>query len=101
MKGQAFTVSCAEPIKGNAAVDSTAVVSIHIAPALLGGYGVHGRVQLSAPGRVKQTIRDFARRIDALLELLDSTGDALAATRDTIEETQEFAAENKFERPIQ
>jgi hypothetical protein len=32
-----------------------------------------------APGRVKQTIRDFARRMDALLELLDSTADALAA----------------------
>ena len=33
----------------------------------------------SLPGRAKLTIREFARRMDALLELLDSTADALAA----------------------
>src|ERR1035437_26426 len=34
--------------------------------------------QDSAPSRAKLTIREFARRMDALLELLDSTADALA-----------------------
>ena len=38
--------------------------------------------QDSAPGRANLTIRDFARRMDALLEFLDSTADALAATWD-------------------
>jgi hypothetical protein len=38
--------------------------------------------QDSAPDQVKLTIRDFARRMDALLELLDSTADALAAEWD-------------------
>ena len=36
----------------------------------------------SAPGRATLTIRDFARRMGALLELLDSTADALAAEWD-------------------
>jgi hypothetical protein len=36
----------------------------------------------SVPGRVKPTIGDFTRRMDALLELLDSTADALAAEWD-------------------
>ena len=35
--------------------------------------------QDSLPGRLNLTIREFARRMDALLELLDSTADALAA----------------------
>src|ERR1035437_65796 len=38
--------------------------------------------QDSVPGRTKLTIREFARRMDALLELLDSTADALAADWD-------------------
>lgn len=36
----------------------------------------------SVPGDGKLTIREFVRRIDALLELLDSTADALAAEWD-------------------
>jgi hypothetical protein len=36
----------------------------------------------SASGRGNLTIREFARRMDALLELLDSTADALAAEWD-------------------
>jgi len=43
---------------------------------------VGGGRQDSAPGRVNLTIRDFARRMDALLVLLDSTADALAAEWD-------------------
>ena len=42
------------------------------------------------PGQVKLTIHDFVRRADALLELLDSTADALAAEWDTREEGGEF-----------
>ncbi|MGA2770763.1 MAG: hypothetical protein ABSG26_08110 [Bryobacteraceae bacterium] len=38
--------------------------------------------QDSAPCQVKLTIREFARRMDALLALLDSTADALAAEWD-------------------
>jgi hypothetical protein len=38
--------------------------------------------QDAVPGGGKLTIREFARRMDALLELLDSTGDALAAEWD-------------------
>jgi hypothetical protein len=38
--------------------------------------------QDAIPGQVKLTIRDFARRMDALLELLASTADALAAEWD-------------------
>jgi hypothetical protein len=55
----------------------------------------------SVPGRTKLTIRDFARRMDALLDLLDSTADALAATWDAIGEREEFVAGNGFEPPIQ
>ena len=47
------------------------------------------------------TIRDFARRMDSLLELLDSTADALAATWDAIGEREEFAAGKGFEPTIQ
>jgi hypothetical protein len=39
--------------------------------------------QDAVPGGGKLTIREFARRMDALLELLASTGDALAATWDS------------------
>src|ERR1035441_7528122 len=46
--------------------------------------------QDSLPGRLNLRIRDFARRMDALLELLDSTADALAAEWDTREEGGEF-----------
>ena len=38
--------------------------------------------QDSVPGHVKPTIRDFTRGMDALLKLLDSTADALAAEWD-------------------
>src|ERR1039457_7185905 len=38
--------------------------------------------QDAVPGGGKLTIREFARRMDALLELLDSTADALAAEWD-------------------
>ena len=44
----------------------------------------------TAPGRGNLTIGDFARRMDALLELLDSTADALAAEWDTREKGGEF-----------
>ena len=44
---------------------------------------VRAKGQNPVPGRVKPTIREFARRMDALLGLLDSTADALAATWDT------------------
>ena len=43
---------------------------------------VRAEGQDSVLGGDKQTIRDFARRMDALLELLDSTADALAAEWD-------------------
>jgi hypothetical protein len=43
---------------------------------------VRAEGQDSVPGRGTPTIRDFARRMDALLELLDSTADALAAEWD-------------------
>jgi len=36
----------------------------------------------SVPGRINLAIRDFARRMDALLELWNSTADALAAEWD-------------------
>ena len=57
--------------------------------------------QDSVPDQVKLTIREFGRKMDALLELLDSTADALAATWDAIGEREEFAAGNGFEPPIQ
>jgi hypothetical protein len=44
----------------------------------------------SAPSRAKLTIREFARRMDALLELLDSTADALAAKWDMRSERSEI-----------
>lgn len=43
---------------------------------------VSAEVLDSVPGGGKLTIRDFARRANALLELLDSTADALAAEWD-------------------
>src|ERR1019366_2994871 len=36
----------------------------------------------SVPGQLAFSVREFARRMDAILELLDSTADALAATWD-------------------
>jgi hypothetical protein len=64
---------------------------------------VRAEGQDSVPGRVNLTIRDFARRMDALLELLDSTADALAAEWDMQEEGPESAGgEGKgFEPTIQ
>jgi hypothetical protein len=59
----------------------------------------------SFAGGGKLTIREFARRMDALLELLDSTADALAATWDM--HSKELAIEaawnntGGFEPPIQ
>ena len=61
-----------------------------------------GRIPLRAG--CKLTIREFARRMDALLELLDSTADALAATWDTREEAARIEATwngGGFEPPIQ
>ena len=58
----------------------------------------------SVPGRVNLTIGDFARRMDALLELLDSTADALTAEWDMRSEAAAIeAAWNRggFEPPIQ
>ena len=58
-----------------------------------------------APSRSgKPTIGEFAGRIDALLGLLDSTADALAATWDTREEAARIEAawnDCGFEPPIQ
>jgi hypothetical protein len=57
------------------------------------------------PGQGKLTIRDFARQMDALLVLLDSTADALAAMWDMHREAAalkgEFADGNDFEPTIQ
>jgi hypothetical protein len=57
----------------------------------------------TAPGRVNLTIRQFAGRMDALLELLDSTGDALAAEWDMRSEAPTEANVNGsgFEPTIQ
>jgi hypothetical protein len=44
---------------------------------------IGAEVRNDPPDRVNQTIGDFARRMDALLDLLDSTADALAAEWDT------------------
>lgn len=60
--------------------------------------------QDSVMGGGKLTIREFARRMDALLELLNSTADALAATWDTREEAvriEEAWNGGGFEPPIQ
>ena len=59
--------------------------------------------QDSAPGRVKVTMLEFARRMDALLELLDSTADALAAEWDMRSEgpTEANGSGGGFEPPIQ
>ena len=46
--------------------------------------------QDSVPDQVKLTIREFGRKMDALLELLDSTADALAAEWDRREDGGEF-----------
>ena len=57
----------------------------------------------SLTGRAKLTIREFGRKMDALLELLDSTADALAEEWDMQEEGPESAGgEGKgFEPTIQ
>lgn len=47
------------------------------------------------------SVREFGRKMDALLELLDSTADALAATFDSRGEKAEFAAGDGFEPPVQ
>jgi hypothetical protein len=59
--------------------------------------------QDAVPGQVKLTIREFGRKMDALLELLDSTADALAATWDLHTETGLEAdwSDGGFEPPIQ
>jgi hypothetical protein len=45
-------------------------------------YPVNTEGQGSVPGQVKLSVREFARRMDALVELLASTADALAAEWD-------------------
>src|ERR1035437_9785361 len=58
----------------------------------------------SAPGHIKLTMRDFARRMDALLELLDSTADALAAEwdlRSASDVEEEWPGGDDFEPTIQ
>ena len=64
---------------------------------------VRAEGQDSVVGGGNLTIREFARRMDSLLELLDSTADALAATWDTREEAERIeAAWNRgVEPPIQ
>jgi hypothetical protein len=64
---------------------------------------VRAEGQDAIPGQVKLTSRDFARRMDAFLGLLDSTADALAAEWDMQEEGPESAGgEGKgFEPTIQ
>src|ERR1035441_4032599 len=60
--------------------------------------------QDAIPGQVKLTIRDFARRMDALLELLDSTADGLAAEWDLRSEGSEIETDlngGGFEPTIQ
>jgi len=58
-----------------------------------GSYSVHLPVtteaQDSAQGQAKSTIRNFAHRMDALLELLNATADALAAEWDMRSEVYE------------
>ena len=63
---------------------------------------VRAQGQDSAPGRVKVTMLEFARRMDALLELLDSTADALAAEWDMRSEgpTEANGSGGGFEPPI-
>jgi hypothetical protein len=65
---------------------------------------VRAEGQNSAPGRVNLTIGEFGRKMDALLELLDSTADALAAEWDIRSEAAAIEADWKgggFEPPIQ
>ena len=50
------------------------------------------------PGQVKLTIHDFVRRADALLELLDSTADALAAEWELREDGQAIESDNSSGR---
>ena len=60
--------------------------------------------QDASSGRDKPTFGEFAGRMDALLELLDSTADALAATWDTREEEARIEAAwngGGLEPPIQ
>jgi hypothetical protein len=51
----------------------------------------------SVPGQLAFSVREFARRMDAMLELLDSTADALAATWDL----QAGAAALEAARPVE
>jgi hypothetical protein len=64
---------------------------------------VRAEEQDSVPGRTNLTIREFARRMDALLELLDSTADALAAEWDLRSEapTEANRSGGGFEPTIQ
>jgi hypothetical protein len=58
----------------------------------------------SIPGRVKLTVREFGRKMDAFLELLDSTADALAAEWDMRTEAAAIEADvygGGFEPTIQ
>src|ERR1035437_6928084 len=60
--------------------------------------------QDSAPGHIKLTMRDFARRRAPLLELLDSTADALAAEwdlRSASDVEEEWPGGDDFEPTIQ
>ena len=58
----------------------------------------------SVPGQLASSVREFARRMDAILELLDSTADALAATWDMRTEAAapeaDLHAGNDFEPTI-
>jgi hypothetical protein len=66
---------------------------------------VRAEGQNSASGRVNLTIREFGRKMDALLELLDSTADALAAEWDMRSEAAaldtELGCGNDFDPTIQ
>ncbi|MBI4877213.1 MAG: hypothetical protein HY822_21475 [Acidobacteria bacterium] len=59
----------------------------------------------SVPGQLAFSVREFARRMDAILELLDSTADALAATWDRMAGAPapkaDVHAGNDFEPTIQ
>lgn len=54
--------------------------------------------QDAVPGRGKASIGNFIRQLDALLDLLDSTSDALAAEWDTREDAARRF--NKFVKPF-
>jgi hypothetical protein len=68
------------------------------------GLPVSAKEQDSVAGGGRLTIREFARQLDALVKLLNSTADALAATWDTREEAARIEAAwsgSGFEPPIQ